>query len=83
MGTIKELNIKNQTYYFYNDIIDIETFDSNMLKLNKKTYKNLHIYNIGYVTIKKIGYGYDINSANPLYLRINNGNGYIKKKRLK
>ena len=36
MGLIKEINIKNQTYYFYNDIIDIQTFDSNMLKLDKK-----------------------------------------------
>ena len=78
MGTIKQINIKNRTYYFYNDIIDIETFDSNMLKLDKKSYKNLDIYNIGYVTIKKIGYGYDINSVNPLYLRINNVNGYIE-----
>ena len=83
MGTIKEINIKNQTYYFYNDIIDIETFDSNMLKLDKKTYKNLDIYSIGYVTIKKVGHGYDINSVNPLYLRINNGNRYIEKKRFK
>ena len=78
MGTIKEINIKIWTYYFYNDIIDIETFDSNMLKLDKKSYKNLDIYNIGYVTIKKIGYVYDINSVNPLYLRINNANGYIE-----
>ena len=46
--------IKNRTYYFYNDIIDIETFDSNMLKLDKKWYKNLNIYNIGYLTIKKM-----------------------------
>ena len=80
MGTIKEVSIKNRTYYFYNDIIDIETFYSNMLKLDKKTYKNLDIYNIGYVTIKKIGYGYDINSVNQLYLEINSGNGYIEKK---
>ena len=78
METIKEINIKNRTYYFYNDIIDIKTFDSNNLKLDKKTYKDLDIYNIGYVTIKKIGYGYDINSVNPLYLRINNVNGYIE-----
>ena len=54
METIKQINIKNRTYYFYNDIIDIETFDSNMLKLDKKSYKNLDIYNIGYVTIKKL-----------------------------
>ena len=79
MGTIKQTMIKNQTfYYFYNDIIDIETFDSNMLKSDKKSYKDLDIYNIGYVTIKKIGYGYDINSVNSLYLSINNANGYIE-----
>ena len=74
MGSIKEVNIKNRTHYFYNDIIDIETFDSNNLKLDKKLYKNLDIYNIGYVTI----YGYDVNSVNPLYLRIDNASGYIE-----
>ena len=78
MGSLKEINIKNRTYYFRSDIIYIETFDSNMLTLDKKPYKNLDIYNIGYVTIKKIGYGYDINSVNPLYLRIGNANGYIE-----
>ena len=36
MGSIKEVNIKNRTYYFHNDIIDIKTFDSNNLKLDKK-----------------------------------------------
>ena len=66
MGTIKQIMFKNGTYYFYNDIIDIETFDSNMLKLDKNLYKDLDIYNIGYVTVKEIGYGYDINSVNPL-----------------
>ena len=78
MGSTKEINIKNRTYYFYNDIIDLKTFDSNNLKLDKKTYKDLDIYNIGYVTIKKIGDCYDVNSVNPLYLRINNASGYIK-----
>ena len=78
MGSTKEINIKNRTYYFYNDIIDLKTFDSNNLKLDKKTYKDLDIFNIGYVTIKKIGSGYDFNSVNPLYLRINDANGYIK-----
>ena len=78
MGSIKETNIKNRTYYFYNDIIDLKTFDSNNLKLDKKTYKDLDIYNIGYVTIKKIGDCYDVNSVNPLYLRIDNASGYIE-----
>ena len=54
MRTIKQIMIKNRTYYFYNDIIDIKAFDSNMLKLGKKSYKVLDIYNIGYVTVKKL-----------------------------
>ena len=78
MGSKKEVNIKNRTYYFYNDIIDIKTFDSKNLKVDKKTYKDLDIYNIGYITVKKIGCGYDVNSVNLLYLRINNASGYIE-----
>ena len=78
METIKQVNIKNRTYYFYNDIIDIKPFDSNMLKLDKKSYKNLDVYNVGYVSVKKIGSGYDVNCVNPLYLRIDNANGYIE-----
>ena len=77
-GQKKEINIKNRTYYFYNDIIDIKTFDSNNLKLDKETYKDLEIYNIGYLTIQKIGHGYDVNSVNPLYLSIDNASGYIE-----
>ena len=80
MESTKQINIKDRTYYFYNDIIDIKTFDSNNLKLDKKTYKDLDIFNIGYVTIKKIGHGYDVNSVNPLYLRIDNASGYIEEK---
>ena len=76
MGSTKEINIKNYTYYFYNYIIELKTFDSNNLKLDKKTYKGLDIYNIGYVT--KIGDCYDVNSVNALYLRIDNASGYIK-----
>ena len=54
MGVIKQINIKNRTYYFYNDIIDLENFDSSLLKLDKKSYKDIGIYNTGYITIKKI-----------------------------
>ena len=78
MGSIKQINIKSRTYYFYNDIIDTETFDSNMLKLDKKSYKDLDVCNIGFVAIKEIGSGYDIKSVNPLYLRIDNASGYIE-----
>ena len=46
--------IKNQTYYFFNDMINIKDFDSSLIKIDKKYYKNIGIYNIGYITIKKL-----------------------------
>ena len=78
MGTVKQINIKNRTYYFYNVIIDIENFDSSMLKLNKKSYKGIGIYNVGYTVVKKIGDCKNIYSVNPLYLSITHANGYIE-----
>ena len=78
METIKQINIKNWTYYFYSDIIDIENFDSSMLKLDKKSYKDIGVYNIGYITIKKIGDCKNINSVNPLYLRTTHASGNIE-----
>ena len=54
MGTIKQINVKNRTYYFYNDIIELENFSSSLLKIDKKSYKAISIYNIGYITIKKL-----------------------------
>ena len=80
MGTVKQINIKNRTYYFYNDIIDLENFDAKLLKIDKKSYKDIGIYNIGYVTKKKIGDCMNINSVNPLYLGITHSNGYIEEK---
>ena len=53
MGEVKQLNIKNQTYYFYNDIINLKDFEPNLFKIDKKSYKNIDIYYIGYITIKK------------------------------
>ena len=53
MGEVKELNIKNQSYYFFDDIIDIRNFHSNLLKIDKKSHKDFDIYYIGYITIKK------------------------------
>ena len=80
MGTTKQTNIKNRIYYFYNDIIDLENFDAKLLKIDKKSYKDIGIYNIGYVTKKKIGDCMNINSVNPLYLGITHSNGYIEEK---
>ena len=53
MGLVKQIDIKNRTYYFYNDIINIKKIDSNLLKIDKKSYKVIGIYNIGCITIKK------------------------------
>ena len=70
MGRVKEINIKNRTYYFFNDMINIRVFDSNLLKIDKKSYKNIDIYYIGYITIIKIDDYENIYSVNPLYLII-------------
>ena len=80
MGEVKQINIKNRTYYFYNDIIDLENFKSNLLKIDKKSYKDIGIYNIGYITIKKIDDCENIYSVNPLYLIIGKVDGHIEEK---
>ena len=80
MDIAKQINIKNQTYYFYNDIIDLKNFDAGLLKVDKKSYKDINIYNIGYATKKKIRNCMNINRANPLYLGITHENGYIEEK---
>ena len=54
MGKVKQIEIKNRTYHFYNDMINLENFESNLLKIDKKHQKSIDIYYIGYITIKKI-----------------------------
>ena len=58
MGEVKQINIKNRIiyriYYFYNDMINLKNFEPNLLKIDRKSYKNIRIYNIGYITIKKL-----------------------------
>ena len=80
MGIIKQINIKNRTYYFYNVIIDLENFKSNLLKIDKKSYKSIGIYNIGYITIKKLDDCKNMYSFNHLYLCLNHASGYIEEK---
>ena len=82
MGLVKQIDIKNRTYYFYNDMADIKSFDSNLLKIDKKSNKDIGIYNIGYITNKKIDDYENIYSVNPLYLTIAHANGYIEEKGL-
>ena len=79
MGTSKQVNIKNWTHYFYNNI-HLENFDARLLKIDKKSYKDIDIYNIGYITKKKIDDCNNINSVNPLYFSITHSIGYIEEK---
>ena len=78
MGEVRQINVKTRTYYFYNDIIDLKNFDARLLKIDKKSFKGIDIYYIGYITIKKIDDCENIYSVNPLYLLVNHANGYIE-----
>ena len=80
MGNVKQIETKNRTYYFYNDIINLKNFKSNLLEIDKKHYKGIDIYYIGYITIKKIDDCENIHSVNPLYLLVNHASGYIEEK---
>ena len=80
MGVVKQIDTKNEIYYFYNNIIDLKNLDARLLKVEKKSYKNIGIYNTGYITIKKIDDCENIYVVNPLYLRIDHVNGYIEEK---
>ena len=71
----KQLNIKNRTYYFWDDQINIKNFNPALLKLDKKSSVGANIYYIGYVTKKP---EYNINSVNPLYLVIDEIDGFIE-----
>ena len=78
MRNLKELSINNQSYYFYNDIINLKDFHSNLLKIDKKQYKEIDIYYIGYITIKNIRNCKNIYSVNPLYLMIHSATEEFK-----
>ena len=80
MGTVKQINIKNQTYNFYSDMINIKNFDPVLYKIDRKSSKNIGIYNIGYITIKKVDDCENIYSLNPLYLLVNHASGYSEEK---
>ena len=75
---VKDTDIKNRTYYFLDELINIKNFDPNNIKIDGKSYKDILIYCIGYVTIKDSKY-VKINSVNRLYLIFNKVNGYFEK----
>ena len=79
MRKVKQINIKNRTYNFYNKI-NLKTFDARLLTVDKKDYKEIDIYYIGYVTVKKMANCKNINSINPLYIMINEMIGHFEEK---
>ena len=83
MGQIKEIKIKSQTYYFFDDMVDIKNFHLNLLKIDKKSYEDIDIYYIDYITIKKFGDCENIHSVNLLYLIIHSATGHFKEKTMK
>ena len=80
MGKVKQIQLKNRTYYFYNDIINIDEFDSNLLKIDKKSYKDIGIYYIGYIKILKIDGCENIYGVSPFHPIIGKVDGYIEEK---
>ena len=74
--TARQLNIKNRSYYFYNDLINILNFEASNLKLDKKNSLDLDTFYIGYVDKKP---DWNVNNVNPLYLLINRIDGYFEK----
>ena len=68
MGKVKEINIKNQTYYYFHDMIDMRNFHSDLLKIDKKSYEDIDIYYIRYNRIKNFSGYENIRSVNPLII---------------
>ena len=77
MRSIRDINIKNRTYHFYEDMIKIKTFGSSLLKLDKNSYKNIAIYCIGYITKHDKDV---INSVSPIYLVVHEVDDFIEEK---
>ena len=72
---VNDINIKNQAYYFFNDIINTENFDPNNIKIDEKSYKNILLYHTGYLTINEYVKIYCVNS---LYLIFRYANEYFE-----
>ena len=77
MGRVKKINIKNKGYYFFDNMIDIKYFHSNLIIFT------IDIYYVGYITIKKFTDCENIHSVNPLYLINHSATRYLKKKKVK
>ena len=79
MGETEQINIKNRTYWFYNDQNNLKILMQVCSKLTKN-YKEIDVNYIGYVTFKEIADCNNINSVNPLYLMIDKMIGHFEEK---
>ena len=77
MESTKQIIIKNRKYYFFSDVIRINDFNLDLLKIDQKSHKNINIYCIEYITIKDNDY-VNIYSINLLYFIIDKADGYIE-----
>ena len=80
MGEVKQIDIKNRTYYFYNGVINLDEFNGSKVKVDKKDFHDVDIYYLGYEYKKKITECDEINRVNPLYLR--DMKGYFEKAKM-
>ena len=79
MGQVKQISIKNKSYHFCDDMSNIKNFHSNLLKIDKKSHKDIDIYYISYIMITKFSDCKNIHSINPLYLIIHSAKVILKK----
>ena len=82
MKEVNKINIKS-AYHYFEDMVNIKDFHSNLLNIEKKSHKDIDIYYIGYIMIKTFSDYENIHSVNPLYLIINSATGYFKEKMVK
>ena len=82
MGEVKKIKIKS-AYHYFEDMVNIKDFNSNLLKIDKKSHEDVNIYYIDYITIKKFSDYENIHSVNPLYLIINSATDILKKRMAK
>ena len=82
MRKVKEISIKS-VYHYFEDMVNIKDFHSSLLNIEKKSDKEIDIYYIGYIMIKKFDEYENIHSVNALYLIINFATGYFKEKMVK
>ena len=75
---VKDIDMENRANYFFSCMINMKNFDPDKIKIDEKSYRNVLIYYIGYVTIEGLKYG-KIISVNTLYYLFSKVNGTLKK----